>query len=73
MTRTRLLDIVVVDSRLFLLNDGRIPRMPDVSTHTATAINPSLVTPDLAVNGTWSTEQDCLGSDHLRSHYDTVE
>ena len=25
----------------------------------------SLVTPDLAVNCTWDTEEDCLGSDHL--------
>ena len=54
----------IVDSSLCLLNDGRITRIPDVSTHKATAIDLSLVTPDLAVNCTWYTE-DCLGSDHL--------
>ena len=47
------------------LNDGRITRIPDVFTHKATAIDRSLVTPDLAVNCTWTTEEDCLGSDHL--------
>ena len=51
----------IVDSSLCLLNDGRITRIPDVSTHKATAIDLSLVTPDLAVY----TEEDCLGSDHL--------
>ena len=55
----------IVDSSLCLLNDGRITRIPDVSTHKATAIDLSLVTPDLAVNCTWDTEDDCLGSDHL--------
>ena len=54
----------IVDSSLCLLNDGRITRIPDVSTHKATAIDLSLVTPDLAVNCTWYTE-DCLGSDRL--------
>ena len=64
----------IVDSSLCLLNDGRLTRIPDVSTHKATAIDlslvtpdlvtPDLVTPDLAVNCTWYTE-DCLGSDHL--------
>ena len=33
--------------------------------HKATAIDLSLVTPDLAVNCTWYAEEDCLGSDHL--------
>ena len=55
----------IVDSSLCLLNDGRITRIPDVSTHKATAIDLSLVTPDLAVNCTWYTEEDCLGSDRL--------
>ena len=35
------------------------------STHKAAAISLSLVIPDLAVNCTWYTEEDCLGSDHL--------
>ena len=55
----------IVDSSLCLLNDGRITRIPDVSTQKATAIDLSLVTPDLAVNCTWYSEEDCLGSDHL--------
>ena len=55
----------IVDSSLCLLNDGRITRIPDVSTLKATAIDLSLVTPDLALNCTWYTEEDCLGSDHL--------
>ena len=48
----------IVDSSLCLLNDGRITRIPDVSTHKATAIDLSHVTPDLAVNCTWYTEED---------------
>ena len=51
----------IVDSSLCLLNDGRLTRIPDVFIHKATAIDLSLVTPDLAVY----TEEDCLGSDHL--------
>ena len=54
-----------MDSSLCLLNDGRITRIPDVSTHKATAIDLSRVTSDLAVNCTWYTEEDCLGSDHV--------
>jgi len=55
----------IVDSSLCLLNDGRITRIPDVSTLKATAIDLSLVSPDLAVNCAWYTEEDCLGSKHL--------
>ena len=64
MTFNRLVENIV-DSSLCLLNDGRLTRIPDVSTHKATAIDFSLVTPDLAVNCTWYTEEDWLGSDHL--------
>ena len=55
----------IVESSLCLLNDGRITRIPDDSTRKATAIDLSLVTSNLAVNCTWYTEEDCLGSDHL--------
>jgi len=55
----------IVDSSLCLLNDGRLTRIPDVFIHKATAIDLFLVTPDLAVNCTWYTEEDCLGSDHI--------
>ena len=64
VTCNRLVENSVVSS-LCLLNDGRLTRIPDVSTHKATAIDLSLVTSNLAVNCTWYTEEDCLGSDHL--------
>ena len=51
-TRNRLVENIE-DSSLCLLNDGRITRIPDVSTHKATAVDLSLVTPDLAVNCTY--------------------
>ena len=54
----------IVDSSLCLPNDGRITRIPDVSTQS-NCYKYFLVTPDLAVNCTWYTEKDCLGSDHL--------
>ena len=38
VTCNRLVDNIV-DSSLCLLNDGRITRIPDVSTHKATAID----------------------------------
>ena len=55
----------IVDSSLCILNDDRITRIPDVSTLKATAIDLSLVSPDLAVSCIWHTEEDCLGSKHL--------
>ena len=64
MTCNRLVENIV-DSSLCMLNDGRITRIPDVSTHKSTAIDLSLVSPDLAVNCTRYTKEDCLGSDHL--------
>ena len=63
----------IVDSSLCMLNDGRITRIPDVSTHKSTAIDLSLVSPDLAVNCTRYTEEDCLGSDHLPIIIDLYE
>ena len=64
----------IMDSSSCLLSDGRITRIPDVSTHKATAIDLSLVSPDLAVNCTWYTEEDCLGSeDCLPSRYNRVK
>ena len=55
----------IVDSSLCPLNDGRLTRIPDVFIHKATAIDLFLVTPDLAVNCTWYTEEDCLGCNHI--------
>ena len=64
MTCNRLVENIM-DSSLCIVNDSRITRITDVFTHKATAIDLSLVSPDLAVNCTWYTEDDCLGSDHL--------
>lgn len=55
----------IVDSEMCLLNDGSITRIPDVSTHRPSAIDLSLVSPDLAVNTLWYVCEDTLGSDHL--------
>ena len=55
----------VVDSSLCLLNDGRVTRIPDVSTHKAGAIDMSLISPQLAFGCTWKTHAETLGSDHL--------
>ena len=46
MTCNRLVDNIV-DSRLFVLNDGRVTRIPGVSIHKATAIDVSLVIPGI--------------------------
>ena len=50
---------------MFLLNDGRITRIPDVANHRATAIDLSLISPELAPDCNWKTGEDSLGSDHL--------
>ena len=63
-----------IDSSLVLLNDGRITRIPDQKQvicrkfyvkDKATAIDLSLVSSDLAVNRSWETKNDPLGSDYL--------
>ena len=53
------------DSQLCLLNDGRVTRVPDIPNHNPSAIDLTLVSPCLAVNCIWNTEEDCLGSDHF--------
>jgi ribonuclease HI len=55
----------IVDSKLVLLNDGRITRIPDIPTHKPSAIDLSLVSPEMALNYEWSPLDDALGSDHL--------
>ena len=64
VTSNRLVENIV-DSNLYLLNDGNITRIPDVSKHRATAIDLSLVSPDLVPTTSWETLNDTLGSDHL--------
>ena len=55
----------IVDSCLYLLNDGKITRIPDISHHRASAIDLSFISPVLAPNCKWETHTDTLGSDHL--------
>lgn len=55
----------IVDSSLSLLNDGRATRIPDVSAHKATAIDLTLVSPQLVPDIDWETVEDPLGSDHI--------
>lgn len=64
VTNVRLVENIV-DSSLLLLNDGSITRIPDISTHKATSIDLSLVSPDTAAMCSWEVEEDPLGSDHL--------
>ena len=55
----------IMYSNLVLLNDGRITRIPEVKGHKPSAIDLSLVSPNLADGCTWDIEDDTLGSDHL--------
>jgi len=64
ITSKRLLENIV-DSSLYLLNDGSVTRIPDISTQRATAIDLSLISPILAPHCAWETYSDSLGSDHL--------
>ena len=64
VTNNRLVENIV-DSNLYLLNDGSITRIPDISSQRATAIDLSLISPDLVLSASWETIKDTLGSDHL--------
>ena len=64
VTSNRLVENIV-DSSLYLLNNGNITRIPDICKHRATAIDLSLVSPDLVPLASWETLEDTLGSDHL--------
>jgi len=55
----------IIDSPFYLLNDGRITRIPDNSAHRPTAIDLTLVSPDLAPICVWLTLNDNLNSDHI--------
>jgi ribonuclease HI len=55
----------IVDSKLVLLNDGKITRIPDLPTHKPSAIDLSLASSDMALNYEWTPLEDSLGSDHL--------
>ena len=55
----------ITDSKLYLLNNGHITRVPDNPNHRATAIDLSLISPTLAPFCSWSPWSDTLNSDHL--------
>lgn len=55
----------IMDSDLILLNNGDFTRLPDRDTHSPTAIDLTLVSPDLYPDIEWNIEDDSLGSDHL--------
>ena len=64
VTSNRLVENIV-DSSLFLLNNGSFTRIPDVSRHRPTAIDLSLISPELAPSCSWETHDNTLGSDHV--------
>jgi ribonuclease HI len=55
----------ISDSNFYLLNDGSITRIPDISGHRPSAIDLSLISSDLAIKSCWKTFSESLGSDHL--------
>lgn len=55
----------IVDSSLYLLNDGSFTRIPDVPTHRPTSIDLTLISPQMASECCWKPHSDTLGSDHL--------
>ena len=55
----------IVDSPLYLLNDGSPTRFPDNPQHKSTSIDLTFISPDFAPVCNWQTYHDCLNSDHL--------
>ena len=55
----------VADSVLCILNNGNITRVPDVANHNPSAIDLTFASPSLALNCSWETGDDSLGSDHV--------
>jgi ribonuclease HI len=55
----------IVESQLVLMNDGTPTRVPDQANHKMTAIDLTLVTPDIAGDVVWEVGDDPLSSDHL--------
>ena len=55
----------IVDSKLYLLNDGQITRIPDNINHRPTSIDLTLVSPVFATISKWVPWSDTLNSDHL--------
>ena len=55
----------IVDSSFCLLNNGEITRIPDVSGHRPSAIDLTLISPELTLSCSWNISTDTLGSDHI--------
>ena len=55
----------ILDSKLYLLNNGQYTRIPDNPNHSPTAIDLTLVSPELATSCSWSPWNDTLNSDHF--------
>lgn len=55
----------ILKSNLLILNNGNITRIPDISTHQPTAVDITLISPNLYADATWIPGDDPLGSDHL--------
>ena len=64
VTNNRLVENIV-DSSFYILNDGSITRIPDVHNHKSTAIDLTLISPELVPLCSWETLKDSLGRDHL--------
>lgn len=64
ITSNRLLENII-DSNLYLLNDGQSTRVPDNINHRSTAIDLSLISPELAPYCNWTPWCDTLNSDHF--------
>ena len=58
----------VVNSNLYLLNNGGITRIPDTEDHKPSAIDISFISPELAPDCLWEISSDTLGSDHFPIH-----
>lgn len=55
----------IMNSNLILLNNGELTRVPDVANHSPSAIDLTLVSPDIHSDVAWTIGDDSLGSDHL--------
>ena len=64
LTGANLLLQTITDSNLVLINDGTPTRLPDITTHSLTAPDLTLVSANLATDSDWAVFEDPLRSDH---------
>ena len=55
----------IINSKFLLLNTGEVTRVPDIINHKASALDLSLVSPNLGTSCLWKVLDDTLGSDHI--------